>query len=90
MKRSLIYFFLAISFFLKCKKENENTVIKQISTVRGYQNWYFDNFRCGLFVPTSYGFAIRCKYTKDNKVWYCGTTGIMILLLKFTLIETVY
>jgi len=25
-----------------------------MSAVRGYQNWYIDNFRCGLFVPPSY------------------------------------
>ena len=54
MNRITIYLFLAIFFFLSCKKENENPVIKQMSGVRGYQNWYIDNFRCGLFVPPSY------------------------------------
>jgi hypothetical protein len=60
MKRIISYLFLANFLFLSCVKQHDNSVENDMSAVRGYKNWYIDNFRCGLFVPPSYD--INKKY----------------------------
>jgi predicted peptidase len=52
----LILFALSIFslYSVTCKKSNLDTVVSDISSVRGYRNWYIGSFRCGVFVPPSY------------------------------------
>jgi pimeloyl-ACP methyl ester carboxylesterase len=53
--KKLIFFLLLTGFLiLSCGKENNNLPVNEISAVRGYENWYIGDFRCGLFVPPSY------------------------------------
>jgi hypothetical protein len=61
MKRIIPFLFLAFTLLPGCEKETpipvteiEEPVMKIMSEVRGYQNWYLGNFRCGLYVPHSY------------------------------------
>ena len=37
-----------------CDKNNPDSGTKELSTVRGYKNWYIGAFRCGVFVPPTY------------------------------------
>jgi predicted esterase len=55
MKRStLIPLLLAGLLFTLCEREKEDDAIHKMAMVRGYQNWYIETFRCGLFVPEDY------------------------------------
>lgn len=38
-----------------CEKQNpEDPQVSKMAKIRGYQNWYIGDFRCGVFVPPSY------------------------------------
>lgn len=54
--RQIITIFFAISItIISCENKNNNEkMIIEMAGQRGYQNWYLDSFRCGLFVPPSY------------------------------------
>lgn len=60
MKQVLICLIQICCLFISCERERETPVVKAMSDVRGYQNWFIGNFRCGLFVPPSYD--INKKY----------------------------
>lgn len=57
MKRIIIFIFLAGLIVISCRKEYNNRPTEEMLNVRGYTNWYIDDFRCGLFVPPSYDSA---------------------------------
>lgn len=51
------YFYLlplVLIFIQSCENDKTDPVIKEMSEVRGYKNWYIGEFRCGLFVPPTY------------------------------------
>ena len=72
-----IFSYLLISglFLTACEKEKVNPQIQDMSAVRGYQNWFIGNFRCGLFVPPSYDsnkkypLIIRLHGYTDTTTW---------------------
>jgi pimeloyl-ACP methyl ester carboxylesterase len=49
-----LLFFIAGLVMVSCDKESEDPVIDEMSAVRGYENWFINDFRCGLFVPADY------------------------------------
>jgi predicted esterase len=50
MKYSTIILITAAFLLSSCGKETDPRV-KKISEIRGYENFYIDSFRCGVFVP---------------------------------------
>jgi predicted esterase len=57
MKKSFLYLLISLLPLLSCIKENEAPSpwsVESLSEVRGYRNWFIDNFRCGVFIPPSY------------------------------------
>ena len=54
MKTIALFIVLSGYALIACEKDTTDPVIKEMSSVRGYKNWYIDDFRCGLFVPADY------------------------------------
>jgi predicted esterase len=54
MKKGSLCIALVSLLAISCVKENGDQLIREMSSVRGYKNWFIDDFRCGLFVPPSY------------------------------------
>jgi len=52
--KTLILFLICIAAITCESKKSDDSMISEMSGQRGYQNWYLDSFRCGLFVPPSY------------------------------------
>ena len=52
--KTLILFVICIAAVTCENKKSDESMISEMSGQRGYQNWYLDSFRCGLFVPPSY------------------------------------
>jgi len=55
MRRNVSILMIFCLFAVACENKNSNdSMISEMSSQRGYKNWYLDSFRCGLFVPPSY------------------------------------
>lgn len=54
MKPLAIFILLAGFIIPACEKDSSDPAIEKMSAVRGYENWYIDDFRCGLYVPEDY------------------------------------
>lgn len=54
MTTKIITLLLIVVAFQACEKQSEETLSNKMSAIRGYQNWYIGDFRCGVFVPPSY------------------------------------
>jgi poly(3-hydroxybutyrate) depolymerase len=52
--KSVIILVLIIALFGCEKQTPEEAMIEEMSTQRGYSNWFLGTYRCGLFVPESY------------------------------------
>jgi predicted esterase len=54
MKHILLVLGAAVFILSACEKKTVDSRIDKISDIRGYQNFYIDSFRCGVYVPPSY------------------------------------
>jgi len=54
MKNIFIQLLIFCFVFGSCKKDEIDPVIKEMSSVKGYRDWFIGDFRCGLFVPPNY------------------------------------
>ena len=54
MIQKLALLFIVIVFYCCDKQNSDDLQVNKMAGIRGYQNWYIDKFRCGVFVPPNY------------------------------------
>ena len=54
MKTICLFIVLSVCSLASCEKDTTDPAVKEMSAVRGYKNWYLEDFRCGLYVPVDY------------------------------------
>lgn len=54
MKSLMLLLLITCFVFPVCEKDMVDPVIREMSSVRGYKNWYIGTYRCGLYVPVDY------------------------------------
>ena len=78
MKALLLSIVLSGFVFAACEKDKADPEIEKMSAVRGYANWFIDDFRCGLYVPEnyngskSYPLIIYLHGHTDTTTWNLG------------------